>query len=940
DNNANLTKITSPSGRYITLTDDPQGRIITATDNGGRTVSYTYDTGGRLATVTDVNNGVTTFAYDSNDLMTSITDPRNIEYLQNQYDGNGRIIQQTQADGSTYKFQWTPSGNASQQWVTSGLPVDRYNPNGYEGYTALISQVVVTDPRGYQRQVQFNNFGMTISDTRALGQPEQETLTSQYYADNLVKSTTDALGRETNYDYDSSGNLTSLTLLAGTANAVKYTATYDTTYSHLLSSTDPLNHTTTFKYNGLGDLVSVQDPLQHGQTLTYYDFGRVASVTDALGNVTRYGYSGGILTTVTDPSGNVTTRFPDSLGRIIGMTDADGNTTAYQYDNMNRLTNVTNALGSQAALTYDPNGDLLSVQDFLSHTTSFTYDSMDRLSTRTDPLQRVSSVTYDLAGNPVSITDALNQVTSNTFDGLGRKVFTGFGTTSGESGPVYQSTITYQYDAGNRLTSAMDSIAGTITRTYDGLNAITGESGPQGSIAYGYDAAERRTSAQAGGQTAIQYGYDSANRLTGITQGTSSVGFIYDSGNRRTTLTLPNGLTVQYGYDPNSRVQSITYTAAGNSSIGNLTYNYDAAGQRTEIGGSLAHTNLPNAMNQATYDAANELTSWDGLVPTYDADGEMTADVNGNQYIWNARNQLTAISGANVASFGYDAFGRRISRGVGAQSISFQYDGLNRIAETSGGVTASLLPGALDEYFQRIDSSGTTFPITDALGSTIGMTDASGALATTYWYDPFGATTIGGAASANATQFAGRENDGTGLYSYRSRYYNPAIDRFISEDPTGFQAGMNEYAYVADDPLSFIDPFGLDRQGGWGSGGNGNNGSGSGKRNGKGNNQDNAPKPPPPCSNTTRVAGAVTAAEATGDAMIMGNLAGLAFVGGGGLMAVTCIVPEPGEPALCAAGIWGGLSLWGAGAVMVEGVRLEMEDAIIPGTKQAATCQS
>ncbi len=810
DGNANLTKITSPSGRYIALTDDPQGRIVTATDNGGRTVSYTYDAGGRVATVTDVNNGVTTFAYNSNDQMTSITDPRNIEYLQNQYDGNGRVMLQTQADGSTYKFQWTPSGNATQRWVTSG-PVDRYNPNDYEGYTGLISQVVVTDPRGYQRQVQFDNLGRITSDTRALGQPEQEAATTLYYADNLVKSTTDPLGRETDYDYDANGNPTSIKMLAGTANAVTYTATYDTTYGNLLTGTDPLGHTTTYKYDGVGDLVNVQDPLGHGSTIAYNDHGEIASVTDAVGNITKFGYSAGVLSSATDPYGSMTTFFPDQFGRTSSTTDANGNTTRYQYDNFNRVTNITNAQGAEAIFTYDPNGDPLSVEDFLSHTTHFTYDSMDRLSTRTDPLNRVSSVTYDLAGNPVSLTDRLNQVTSNTFDGLGRKVFTGFGATTGDSGPVYQSTISYQYDAGNRLTSATDSIAGMITMSYDGLNSIASESGRQGSISYGYDAAERRTSAQAGSQTAIQYAYDNANRLTGITQGTSVVSFVYDSANRRTTLTLPNGVTVQYGYDQDSRPQSLSYTAGSGSSIGNLTYGYDADGQRTEIGGSMAHTNFPNALTQATYDAANELTSWDGVVPTYDEDGEMTTDINGNQYTWNARNQLTAISGASSASFGYDAFGRRISKAVGAASVSFQYDGLNRVAETAGGATAWLLPGSLDVYFQRSDTTGTTVPLTDALGNTIGMTDETGSLATTYWYDPFGGTTVAGAANENSSQFAGRENDSSGLYYYRARYYNAQIERFISEDPIGLTGGMNEYRYVDDNPLNYIDPLGLDR---------------------------------------------------------------------------------------------------------------------------------
>ncbi|SRR6266568_6259082 len=44
---------------------------------------------------------------------------------------------------------------------------------------------------------------------------------------------------------------------------------------------------------------------------------------------------------------------------------------------------------------------------------------------------------------------------------------------------------------------------------------------------------------------------------------------------------------------------------------------------------------------------------------------------------------------------------------------------------------------------------------------------------------------------------------------YRARYYNPAIGRFLSEDPLGFLAGPNFYAYAADDPIDLVDPSGM-----------------------------------------------------------------------------------------------------------------------------------
>jgi RHS repeat-associated protein len=61
----------------------------------------------------------------------------------------------------------------------------------------------------------------------------------------------------------------------------------------------------------------------------------------------------------------------------------------------------------------------------------------------------------------------------------------------------------------------------------------------------------------------------------------------------------------------------------------------------------------------------------------------------------------------------------------------------------------------------------------------------------------FGSTTISGS-SWNALQYTGRENDGTGLYYYRARYFSPILQRFISEDPIGFEGGIDLYAYVTE----------------------------------------------------------------------------------------------------------------------------------------------
>jgi RHS repeat-associated protein len=199
----------------------------------------------------------------------------------------------------------------------------------------------------------------------------------------------------------------------------------------------------------------------------------------------------------------------------------------------------------------------------------------------------------------------------------------------------------------------------------------------------------------------------------------------------------------------------------------------------------------------------NGLLQWNGQLFAYDLNGNMTSD-GMNTLTWDARGQLTQF---NTTSFRYDAFGRRTENAAGTKML---YDGSDSVQELSGTTPiANRITGGIDDFFSRTDGTGSYTPLTDAIGSVIGLVNSSGSITTQYTYDPFGVTTASGAAS-NTFQYTGRENDGTGLYYYRARYYNPLIGRFISEDPLGFRGGgPNFYGYVGNDPINFSDPTGL-----------------------------------------------------------------------------------------------------------------------------------
>ncbi|MBI2526322.1 MAG: RHS repeat protein [Candidatus Rokubacteria bacterium] len=784
DSNRDLTRLTTPSGRWVALTVDASHRITQAQDNTGRTVSYTYDAGGRLSTVTDAAGGVTTYGYDASNRMTTITDARGIAYLTNEYDATGKVIRQSQPGGIVHQLAYT------------------LGPGG------IVTQTDVTDPRGGIERAAFNDAGYPVSDTRALGAPEQQATSYEWQAaTNLLLAQTDALGRRTAYAYDTNANLSSLTRLAGTGDAVTTGFSYEPLFSQVASVTDPLGHTTTLAYDAAGNPTTITTPLGVATTLTYTAAGQPLTITTPAGT-TQLGYDGGDLVSITDPLGRTTTRFTDSAGRLVSVTDPRGSQTRYAYDALNRLTSLTDALGGVTQFGYDPNGNLLTLTDARGSVTGYSYDAMDRVATRSDPLLRVESYQYDLAGNLTQVTDRKSQVTTVSYDVLNRRT----GATYADA-----STTTYGYDAGNRLRTVTDSLAGTLTLTYDTLDRLTQEVSAQGTVSYGYDAAGRRTSLGILGQPAVTYGYDAADRLLQITKGSALVAFGYDAADRRTLLTLPNGVTTEYTYDVASQLTGLTYKK-GAATLGALTYAYDAAGNRTQASGSWARTGLPDPITSASYNAANHQLALGGRAMTYDLAGNLLtlAEPTGTTtFTWDARNQLSAMTTPDgTASFLYDGLGRRRAKILSGTRTDYLYDGLTPVQELAGAtVTANLLTGlGIDEYFTRTTGTTTRTLLTDALGSTVALTDDTGALQAEYTYEPFGATTETGVDS-NPFQYTGRELDaGTGLYYYRARYYHPGLQRFISEDPIEFAGGdMNLYAYVFNDPVNAADPSGTVR---------------------------------------------------------------------------------------------------------------------------------
>jgi RHS repeat-associated protein len=206
----------------------------------------------------------------------------------------------------------------------------------------------------------------------------------------------------------------------------------------------------------------------------------------------------------------------------------------------------------------------------------------------------------------------------------------------------------------------------------------------------------------------------------------------------------------------------------------------------------------------------------EGVDVSIDPNGNMTSD-GAKTYTWDAENRLVEVKqgGNTLAAFAYDGVGRRVEKVVGGVTHRYVQEGMHvaeeRLSNGATGATRYFLGLGIDEWLGRQNAdSSTTYFMADHLGSITTETSSAGAVTLARSYDAWGNLDAASAA-VSGPAFTGREWEAeAGLYYYRARNYGPRVGRFISEDPIGFQAGVNFYAYVDNDPVNWTDPLGLE----------------------------------------------------------------------------------------------------------------------------------
>lgn len=492
----------------------------------------------------------------------------------------------------------------------------------------------------------------------------------------------------------------------------------------------------------------------------------------------------------------------------------------YEYNENDQVSSQTLGYLTTAAKTqsfgYTANGLVELVRDGAGSLTTLSYDGFDRLKrtllpSKTSPGESSSTDYTELfysnePGEAGYHADRSQVVRVRLQDGTSSSA-----TYDARNRLKTQNGVTFDYDNSDRLRQAT-SADGAIVRRYDVLGRLISETTGVGALAYEYDPAGRRTKMTWPDGIAIGYRYDGAGQMKEITgpDGAPLVSFAYDGMGRRTTTTRQAGPITRAGFDGLSRLTSLTLDFPNDVYDLSRTFAYNPANEmlsRSDVSASdygiVASANLEDTVNPR-----NELETANGVNVAY-ARGNLTND-GGQAYTYGLNNELLSADGLQL---GYDAVGR-LSTSSGSGGTRFQYDGGEVVAEyTIDGVLRRRYvrgPSA-DELLATFDGSTTgqrTWAVTDERNSVVAWANSVGQGTGINRYDAYGEPA---GANDGRFQFTGQMRlPEAGLYNYKARAYSAKLKRFLQPDPSGFDSGLNRYAYAADDPVNLSDPSGGD----------------------------------------------------------------------------------------------------------------------------------
>jgi len=637
----------------------------------------------------------------------------------------------------------------------------------------------------------------------------------EHDAEGNVIALTEPHGKPRRFEVDDTGRIGAFTDEEGHRTALHHDAT-----NALRAVTMPNGASYKLEHDADGRLAAYTGPDGATWRLRWGGYNCVHTLEKPTGEALRFRYDReGNLVQVVNERGEVHGIERDAGGRIVAETFFDGRAYRYQLDAAGRLARHENGAGERTEMERDAVGRAVRREYDDGTADAFEYDAIGRL-TRADSGAVRCEWTYDARGNLTRETqshDGRTVAIDHTYNAANQRAST-------RANLGY--AVSYERDAMGRAARLVLADGATIGRTFDPLGREVLRALPHGGhMICRYDSfamtGRRIEGAHAG--TLVGNPPQWVGELPPLT--TFAESFVCSPAGDLIEHAMSTGEREHFAYDPAGRI-----LARSSSRGAREVYGYEGTGRTIEPAGPAR-----------SYGTGGALLSRGAQHFTYDGEGRRTRKADEEQpetrYEWNGRGMLAAIGlpdGSRVENV-YDTQGRRIvkraHRPDGSRTETrFAWAGDDMIHEITWRIAPSSPPAPIAARAYVYDDDGaplahreTTWTdstphegewIHYALGPgemPALLVAGDGAILAQLRASVWGRVEHDtGAKARTPWRFQGQyEDEETGLFYNRYRYYDPAIGLYVSADPIGLSGGLGAYEYARAQPFGIVDPSGL-----------------------------------------------------------------------------------------------------------------------------------
>nr|WP_268802292.1 RHS repeat-associated core domain-containing protein [Xenorhabdus khoisanae] len=741
--------------------------------------------------------------------------------------------------GDTFAYGYDEHG----QLTKSVLPTGR----------SLGNLIALTNPLGHKEAYHYGTHGELRRRLLPDGREWHYAYDKQLRLANIM--TPD--GETTGLELDTLGRLRGITNALKQQTRYRYSDDHAGLNSSLTEITLPDGVTQQLAYDSERRVVAVTDGEGHTTRYTYGAFDLLTQVTRPDGTTLRFGYDRLTrLNSVTASTGETYRYERDAAGQIIRETDFTGRTLEYQYDKLGCRTLTQYPDGQQLRWHYSAVGLLVKQESWqpednqlvLKATTRYEYNKRHQLVKATNA-DAVVEYEYDKATGLPTCERINGREITREWDSLtGRPV----------SESLDGNTLHFGYNSIGALNHFQLNQHTPLTFQHDALGRETVRESANGFILASRYTATGLLAHQSAGQATQFFRETLAQNDPHFPPQATAVNrsWQYDRANNVRVIDDSRWGQTRYRYNNNDQILHTLFEGARPHEE---QFSYDANGNLSQ--------HLPvdayGAMEQITQrQKAGRVVQRGDIHYRYDDNGQLVEKAEQRdgfrpqiwRYRWDTQNQLTHLETPDGSrwQYKYDPFGRRIQKqkthdgkrvaanlqlwlagkpdlpdnpkALGGydylwsgdqliEEVPYQLDG-TRLEERR--VRWLYEPGSLTPA-ARFERGKLHYAISDHQGTVRELLDEQGELIWSQRLSTWGkAENRGGVPSHHPDhhvqcnfRFMGQyEDEESGLYYNRFRYYSPESGQYISPDPIGLAGGVNPYGYVHN-PAKWVDPYGL-----------------------------------------------------------------------------------------------------------------------------------